>query len=167
MYHNAPCNFKTIMLIDKKQECLDVAKDAVMPPSCEVVRGDVHQGNNVKARKVLAGSWIRLASGGENRAESRGQVALNNSSASSSPGKPVSLCRLTLFPQQKCLVYQFKVFPHGDANLRRKRQCCKENSASLSPLDRTPGGHCHGELHKIKGAKIKLHTDILHQTSSV
>lgn len=56
LYHNAPCNFKTILLIDKKQECLDVAKDAVMPPSCEVVRGDVHQGNNVKARKVLAGS---------------------------------------------------------------------------------------------------------------
>lgn len=75
-------------------------------------------------------------------------MALNNGSAFSFPVKPVSLHRLTLFPQQKCLVYQFKVFTHGDISLRKERQWRNKNLVSFLPLDRILGVECHEELHR-------------------
>ena len=82
------------------------------------------------------------------RKQSQGHVALNNVSAFSFPVKPVFLHRLTLFPQQKFLVYQFKVFTHGDISLRKERLWSNKNLASLLPLDRILDVECHGELHR-------------------
>lgn len=88
-------------LIDKKQECLNSVKDTEMPPSCEIVKGDTHGGNNGKDKKSTC--WFSNPTFFWRKKQNQGQVALNNRSVPSSPVVPVSLHKLTLFPQQKSL----------------------------------------------------------------